>query len=52
MLAEDAFFGSEVVTDLLDFKTRAEVILANRHHPDLDDVLGKVFTRDFKNSDE
>ena len=49
-MAYQAFEGCGV--ELLDFKSRSDVILANRHHPDLDDVQGKVFTRDFKNSDE
>ena len=52
MLKEDAFFGSEVVRDLEVFKGLSDVILANRHHGDLDDVVDKVFTRDFKNTDE
>jgi UDPglucose 6-dehydrogenase len=52
MLADDTFFGSEVVRDLEVFKGLSDVILANRHHADLDDVVDKVFTRDFKNTDE
>lgn len=43
---EDAFFGSEVLDDLQAFKDRSDVIIANRQHPDLADVAGKVFTRD------
>lgn len=52
MLPDETFFGSRVEADLERFKDASDVILANRHHPDLDDVAGKVFTRDFKNSDE
>ncbi|MDA9020135.1 nucleotide sugar dehydrogenase [Flavimaricola sp.] len=52
MLTDDTFFGSEVVRDLEVFKGLSDVILANRHHRDLDDVVDKVFTRDFKNTDE
>lgn len=52
MLTDDTFFGSEVVRDLEVFKGLSDVILANRHHEDLDDVVDKVFTRDFKNTDE
>lgn len=40
------FAGCEVVTDLDEFKSRADLIVANRHHPDLADVADKVYTRD------
>ena len=45
-LNEDEFFHSEVVRDLDEFKTRADVIIANRRTPTLDDVREKVYTRD------
>uniref|UniRef100_UPI0040567C6D UDP binding domain-containing protein n=1 Tax=Alistipes sp. TaxID=1872444 RepID=UPI0040567C6D len=40
------FFGSEVVNDLARFKRESDVIISNRHHPDLDDISEKLYTRD------
>ncbi|MBN4688383.1 UDP-glucose 6-dehydrogenase, partial [Escherichia coli] len=39
------FFHSPVLHDLHAFKQQADLILANRHHPDLADVEHKVYTR-------
>ncbi len=40
------FDGVEVVADLDELKRRSTLILANRYHPELDDVRAKVYTRD------
>lgn len=50
-LTQDEFFHSEVVADLDDFTARADVIVANRRTPELDDVAAKVYTRDIYGRD-
>lgn len=45
-LAEDTFFNSAVIKDIDEFKSRCDVIIANRYNDEIKDVLDKVYTRD------
>jgi UDPglucose 6-dehydrogenase len=51
VLQDSHFFSSEVIPDLATFKERADLIVANRQTPDLDDVTGKIYTRDLFGAD-
>jgi UDPglucose 6-dehydrogenase len=50
-LDESSFYNSEVVRELDEFKTRADVIIANRRADLLADVEEKVYTRDIYGRD-
>ncbi len=45
-LSEERFYNSRVIRDLEEFKEISDVILANRYHTDIADVMDKVYTRD------
>jgi len=50
-LPEDTYFGSTVHRDLDEFKAAADLIVANRLVPELDDVRDRVYTRDLFGTD-
>ncbi len=50
-LNEEIFFGSKVTRNLDEFKKISNLILSNRMYKELDDVKGKVYTRDLFNKD-
>lgn len=43
---EDSFFGNPVTKDLESFKRIADIVVANRISPELEDISEKVYTRD------
>ncbi len=51
LLDEAQFFSSDVIHNFDEFKSRCDVIIANRMVGELDDMSDKVFTRDLFGSD-
>jgi UDPglucose 6-dehydrogenase len=50
-LKEETFYNSEVIKDFEEFKKRSDIIITNRMHQELRDVLDKVYTRDLYERD-
>ena len=46
LIQEKSFFNSPVVKTIQELKDQSDIILTNRMHPDLNDVVDKLFTRD------
>lgn len=51
VLTEPTFYRSRVVNDFAAFLAEADIIVANRLTPELQDVANKVYTRDLFGSD-
>ncbi len=49
LMNETSFFNSKIISDLTKFKETSDIIIANRFHRDLKDVVKKVYTRDIFN---
>ena len=50
-LKEPSFFNSRVEKDFIAFKDCADIVLANRMEPELEDISEKIFTRDLFGAD-
>ncbi|OOR88701.1 nucleotide sugar dehydrogenase [Moraxella bovis] len=50
--AGDELDGMQVISDLSEFKQKADIIIANRLTDELSDVLEKIYTRDISGVDD
>jgi UDPglucose 6-dehydrogenase len=50
-IAEDNYKGYKIIKSILEFKSKADLILANRIDSELLDVLDKIYTRDIYSRD-
>ena len=49
--SDEAFLGSVVLRDIVEFKRKADIIIANRSSEELGDVHANVLTRDIFGKD-
>ena len=50
-IADDNYKGYQIIKSILEFKSKADLILANRVDSELSDVLDKIYTRDIYSRD-
>ena len=50
-MQQSLFYNSKIIKDLDEFKSKSDVIVANRMDEDIQDVAEKVYTRDLFGSD-
>ena len=48
---QDNLEGLTIIKDVDAFMDMSEIIIANRHHPDLDMAKDKIYSRDIFNKD-
>lgn len=51
LLTQERFFNSKVISDLEEFKSLSDIIVANRYSKELMDVKAKVYSRDIYHRD-
>lgn len=51
VLKEESFFNSRVISNLDEFKSLSDIIVANRVSDEIRDVESKIYTRDIFNND-
>ncbi len=51
LIKKTMYQGSKIIKSLSSFKSKSDFILANRMSPEIEDVKGKVFTRDIFEKD-